>query len=141
MHRFLHAALIAIALVLGSSAHAAEITRIDINRSASLDGANALTLTTANATSDTCDNDGRTILRVKNSSGANAYTVTVAAQRTVDGATVTGPTLDVALSADRLFGPFPTNTFNNGDQEIVFTYSGTAPATDLTVACYRLPAN
>lgn len=141
MHRFLHAALIAIALVLAGTAHAAEITRIDVNRSASLDGANALTLTTANATTDSCDNDGRTMLRVKNSSGANAYTVTVTAFRTVDGAAVTGPTLDVATSADRIFGPFPTATFNNGDQEIVFTYSGSAPATDLTVACYRLPAN
>lgn len=86
-------------------------------------------------------NDGKTLLEFVNSSGANAYTITVATPATIEGLAVA----DVAVSMQagvgerRVVGPFPINAFNDANGKVQITYTGTAPATDLTVAVIRLP--
>jgi len=136
MHRFLRTTLVAIALVaFALPSFAATLTPVVVSRTSN--GADLTALSNAAAGGDQCVNDGRTMLRVQNDSGSNAYTVTVAAPRTVDGQTVGSLAITIATSADRLVGPFPTLTFNNGNL-LSWTYTGTAPATDLDVACVRL---
>ena len=135
MYRFLHGALVAIALVsLSIPAHAATLTVAAIAR-----GGVAVAGVAAAAAGDECANDGRTVLRISNSSGANAYTVTVGATRTVDGLALAGQTITVATSGHVIAGPFPSDTFNTSAGRIGITYAGSAPATDLTVQCLRLP--
>lgn len=99
----------------------------------------AQTLSTASATGDACLNDGTTFLRVRNSSGANAYTLTLVTPQSVNGVAVADVAVTIATSGDRLIGPFPTATFNDGNSLVSWTYTGTAPATDLTVGCFDLP--
>jgi hypothetical protein len=67
----------------------------------------SLTYNTASATTDSFANDGNTFALIKNSSGANAYTVTI---------------------------PFPPEVTST---TATLTYSGSAPATDLTVAIFK----
>lgn len=94
-----------------------------------------LTYNTANATTDNFVNNGRTVAIIKNSSGANAYTVTATTQGTFKTFAITSPTAAVAVSsAGVAIGPFDTEVFNNSSGQCVLTYSGSAPATDLTVA-------
>jgi hypothetical protein len=94
----------------------------------------------ADAVSDVFPNDGKIIARIINSSGANAYTVDVVTSATVvsGGASlaVADIALSVATSGTELFGPFPTEHFG---ANVTFTYTGTAPATDLVVELIRVP--
>ena len=97
------------------------------------------TFAAASVSGDACANDGRTFLRIKNSSGSNAYTVTVVTPRTVDGIAVADVAVTVGTNAERYVGPFPVETFNDGSRLVSWTYTGTAPATDLTVGCFSVP--
>lgn len=95
----------------------------------------SLTYNTAGATTDSFPNDGNTFALIKNSSGANAYTVTVSAPQKFKGRTITAPTATVAISATGvLIGPFPPEVCST---TATLTYSGSAPATDLTVAVFK----
>lgn len=96
-----------------------------------------LTYNTANATTDSFANDGRTFAIIKNSSGANAYTVTISAPGLYKGRTITAPTATVAVSsAGVVIGPFDAEIHNNSSGQATLTYSGSAPATDLKVAVF-----
>lgn len=94
---------------------------------------------------DVAANTGREFIHVKNSSGANAYTVTVTAQNTsptkpgFGTCTRASAVVAVATSGEEMIGPFPTGAFNNSSGQVAITYSGSAPATDLTIAVIRLP--
>jgi hypothetical protein len=139
MHRFLSLILVCIAVVaMPLAASAATLTRSTITRATPLNIITSGMTTAASATGDECLNDGRTILRIQNDSGSNAYVATVAGQQTVNGQAVAGLTVAVGTSEDVIVGPFPELTFNNANKRIAVTYSGSAVATDLDVACYRL---
>lgn len=100
------------------------------------------TFNTAGASGDVFANDGRTIAIIKNSSGANTYTVTVAAPGKYKGRTITAPTATVdPSSAGEVIGPFHPDVHNNGSGQVALTYSGSpgdVPATDLTVAIVKV---
>lgn len=97
------------------------------------------TFNTADAGGDEFANDGQTVAVVKNSSGSNAYTVTISAPGKYKGQTITAPTATVDTSSDgEVIGPFPPDIFNNSNGRVALAYTGTAPATDLTVAVVRV---
>lgn len=75
-------------------------------------------------------NDGRTLLYVKNG-GGSSITITVDAQATPGGLTITDPTIAVAAGAERLIGPFNPIYFNDASGFVKWTYSG---VTSVTVA-------
>lgn len=98
-----------------------------------------LTYNTANATTDNFANNGKTCALIKNSSGANSYTITATAQGSYKSYSITSPTATVdTSSAGEMIGPFDPEIFNNSSGQVVLTYSGSAPATDLTVAVFTL---
>lgn len=84
--------------------------------------------TTPTATDgDAFANTGYEVVCVQNGS-ASPITVTVDAfpsggPGAPSGLTVTDPTVTVAASAIKLFGPFPRNTFNNGAATVKITCS------------------
>lgn len=97
-----------------------------------------LTFNTANATTDSFANDGDTYALIKNSSGSNSYTVTISTPGKYKGRTITAPTATIdTSSAGELIGPFPPEICNNSSGQATLTYSGSAPATDLTVAVFK----
>ena len=85
-------------------------------------------------------NDGRTLIYVINSSGANAYTVTAATTPTTPGSHAIADTaIAVGTSALIFAGPFtPLNEYNNSSGQIALTYTGSDAATDLTIGVYKL---
>lgn len=87
---------------------------------------------------DVFANNGKTLIEIVNSSGANSYTVTATTPRTVDGEPVADRAISVGTSARVVAGPFPVLTFNNSSGQVALSYTGSAPATDLTVAIYRI---
>ena len=141
-------AIASLALLLPYAASAATVAVTTVSRSSNGADLTAAGMTTAAVTStttgtDTCANDGRTMLRVKNSSAANGYTVSVTGQQTVEGQAVAALASTVAVSADRLIGPFPTLVFNDANRRIAWSYAtggagSPAIATDLKVQCLRL---
>lgn len=84
---------------------------------------------------------GDVYVEIINSSGSNAYTVTATTPATLQGVAVADPTLSVPATANvrRKWGPFPTDVFNNSDHQVALSYSGSAPATDLTIGVFRVP--
>ena len=139
-------AIASLALLLPYAASAVTVTTTAVSRSsngADLTSAGMTTATGTTTGSDTCSNDGRTMLRVKNSSAANSYALSVTGQQTVEGQAVAALSATIAVSADRLIGPFPTLVFNDASKKIVWTYAtggagSPAIATDLKVQCLRL---
>lgn len=128
-------AALALGAFLPSLAQAATLT-VQTAKASGL----APTFAAASVGGDKCINDGRTIVLVKNSSGANAYTVTAVTPMTVGGIAVADVAAAVATSASpAVLGPFPIQIFNDGSRMVSLTYTGTAPATDLTVACVSVP--
>lgn len=95
----------------------------------------------ANAAGDRMPNDARTFLWVKNGGGA-PITVTITAQKTSISVGNFGTLAKsngggtVADGAEKLFGPFAPGAFNNGNGQVVISYSG---VTSVTVAAVRLP--
>jgi hypothetical protein len=100
------------------------------------------TFNTADASGDVFANDGATVAIIRNSSGANTYTVTIAAPGTYKGRTITAPTATVDTSSvGEVIGPFHPDIHNNTSGQVSLTYSGSpgdAPATDLTVAIVKV---
>ena len=141
-------AIASLALLLPYAASAATVAVTTVSRSSNGADLTAAGMTTAAVTStttgtDTCANDGRTMLRVKNSSAANGYTVSVTGQQTVEGQAVAALSINFVPSAERLIGPFPVLVFNDASKRAVWTYAtnGTGSAaisTDLKVQCLRL---
>lgn len=86
---------------------------------------------------DEFPNDGSTYVEIVNSSGANAYTVTFTSPATVEGVAIADPTVSVAVSSRKKVGPFPVGVFNNTSGRVAVGYTGSAPATDLTIGVFK----
>lgn len=82
-------------------------------------------------------NDGQTFVQIKNSSGANSYTVTIVSQSTLSDLAVADLTVTVGTSEDWMVGPFRRDVFNDSDDNVQITYSGSAPETDLTIGVFK----
>lgn len=136
MHRFSRLLALILTVCVASPAWAATLTTTQVTTA----GQSILTgaLTAVSASGDKCPNDGDTFAVVLNSSGANAYTITTDVQNTSYGNTVTDASTTVAVSAHVVFGPFPTAAFSDSGGYVNFTYTGSAPATDLKIKCFRI---
>lgn len=82
-------------------------------------------------------NDGNTYIEIRNSSGANAYTVNAATAGTYKGYPVEDEAISVGTNEHVVAGPFPTNVFNDANGLVQLTYTGSAPDTDLTIAVFK----
>lgn len=82
-------------------------------------------------------NDGNVYVEVVNSHASNSYTVTATTPATVDGVAVADPTLSVPAQSRRKWGPFNPSLFNNANGRVALAYTGTAPATDLTIGAFK----
>jgi hypothetical protein len=85
---------------------------------------------------DVFANDGSTYVEIVNSSGANSYTITFTTPATYQGVAVADPTVTVGTSTRKKIGPFPPSAFNNSTGQVAITYTGSAPATDLTIGVF-----
>src|SRR5512139_1264127 len=86
---------------------------------------------------DEFPNDGSTYVEIVNSSGANSYTVTFTTPATVEGVAVENPTVTVGTSGRKKIGPFKASVFNNSSGRVAVGYTGSAPATDLTIGVFN----
>lgn len=86
---------------------------------------------------DEFPNDGNTYVEIINSSGSNSYTVTFTTPASVQGVALENPTATVGTSARKKIGPFPTRLFNNANGRVAVAYTGSAPATDLTIGVFK----
>lgn len=98
----------------------------------------AQTLTAANSTSgQEFANDGRTMLLVKNFS-SDTVSVSFQYQASLDGGLVTPGNLKKAVGngASKLFGPFPSELYNDADGNVEVDYTGVV--TSVSVGAFRL---
>jgi hypothetical protein len=80
-------------------------------------------------------NKGKEFVHIKNS-GAASRTVTVVTQQTVEtDLAVADRDIVVPAGEERIVGPFPQATYNDGDGKVQMTYSD---ETDLTIAVLKL---
>lgn len=77
---------------------------------------------------------GRRFVHVKNGGGAQ-ITVTVVTPQTINGLGVADLTVDVPASGERMIGPFPPSSFNQGDGLVHVDYSD---VTSVTVAALKI---
>jgi nitrate reductase alpha subunit len=105
----------------------------------SLTGVNAATtLEAANADGEAILNNGETFIEVLNANAA-ACTVTVVANRVVDGLTLPNKTVSVTQNQRKLILLGPRDTFNQrGGTDDGKTYVNFSAVTDVTVAAWRL---
>ena len=89
------------------------------------------------ALGDEFPNDGNTYVELKNSSGANSYTITFTTPATYQGVAVADPTVTVGTNGNKKIGPFPPQAFNNSSGRVAIGYTGTVPATDLTIGVFK----
>lgn len=94
----------------------------------------AVSLVAAAAGGDTFPNTGGEFVIVKNGD-ASPTTVTLDIKATLDGQPVTDRTVSVAAGAEVAIGPFPTNHYNDANQEVALTYS---KITALTVGAFKV---
>lgn len=80
---------------------------------------------------DTLENNGKTILIFKNSSGSSC-TATLDTPATTQGLAIANPTVTVTSSADQVIGPFDPAIFNTAGGVINITYSGSTNTTTVT---------
>ncbi len=84
-------------------------------------------------TTETFRNTGREFLLVRNP-GASSADLTITTYKTVDGCAVDDKTLTIGAGESHLIGPFPTEYYNDGDDEVTLTFTDTgAPDCELTV--------
>ncbi|MBC8266371.1 MAG: hypothetical protein H8E84_05335 [Flavobacteriales bacterium] len=89
----------------------------------------SVTYSTAASGGDTADNGGTTFLHIKNGGGSE-ITATITAQTTsVDNSiygelTKANASIAIAASGEAFIGPFKPAAFNDGNSELVITYSG-----------------
>lgn len=87
--------------------------------------------TAAGGSGDTCPNDERTFLEVKNGSGAS-IDVTIETPGTVDGLAITDRVVAVPASGDKMIGPFPKQYYSD---TLDITYSS---VTSVTVGAFSV---
>lgn len=80
------------------------------------------------AASDTFDNDGKTIIHVKNDD-ASSNTVTITTTKTVQGLAVADISTAIPAGEDRFFGPFPKDVYNDSNGEVTVSHSNTTSNT------------
>jgi len=88
----------------------------------------------AAAGGDQFENEGDAFVVVSNASGG-AITARAVIQKTVDEVTPDPKEITVADGTAQLFGPFPTDIYNDENGNVQLTYSS---ATDLSVGVYKL---
>lgn len=109
---------------------ATEITRQSITRT----GPNPISTASANADGNYWTNDGVEYLYVVNG-GGSACVITLDIQKTVDGQSVTDPTVSVAGSNTSIIGPFTTSVYNDTNNRMNVSYS---QVTSVSVAVLRI---
>lgn len=86
-------------------------------------------------------NTGNIFVEVVNSHASNTYTITFATGKKVAGnVDIEDVAVSLGTQARKMVGPFPVNVFNDSDGKVQVTYTGTAPATDLTMALVKMAA-
>ena len=83
---------------------------------------------------DEFTNSGDEFIHIKNGD-VSAMTLTIVTQATVDGQAVGDRTVAVPAGEERIVGPFPTGTYNDGTGKVQLTYSA---VTSLTIAALKL---
>lgn len=111
--------------------------------STAISGTN-LAYAAVDATGNTFANDGEVLAIIKNSSGANTYTVTIDTPGKIKGETITAESVTISPSSvGDLIGPFPPEIYNSTAGLVTFSdYAGApgdADATDLSIALIRIP--
>ena len=96
-------------------------------------GTGDLTMSSAAGGGDVFPNDGTTFFIVSNGD-ASQKTVTFTTAGTVDGMAIADPAFTVEASGIGIFGPFPTNRFNNSSGQVAVTCSA---VTSVTVAAFK----
>jgi len=91
------------------------------------------TYVAAAASGDEFVNTGDEFVHLKNGD-SGSHTVTIATPATVDTLAVADRTVVVPASEDRMFGPFPSSTYNDGANKVQLTYDAEA---DLTIAIIK----
>jgi len=101
----------------------------------------AVTPVAVAAGGDKFKNTGKQYCRIRNSSGANAYTVTFATAGTIKGIAIADVAVSVSAGVGQVrdIGPFDEGIFNDSNGDVAVTYSGAAPATDLTIDVIQVP--
>ena len=82
---------------------------------------------------DAFPNTGREFLVVKTT--GTACTVTAATPQTVNGLAVADETYSCPSTGERYIGPFPSQTFNSTQGQVVLTYSA---VTGVTVGVFKV---
>lgn len=96
----------------------------------------AATAASAAGGGDVFPNNGKTIVEIING-GAGSITPTFAATGVLpSGAAISNVATAVAAGVTRVFGPFPTNEFNNSSGQVAITYTGVS---SVTVRCISMP--
>ena len=100
-------------------------------QSASQSGLNP-TYAAAASGGDTVDNDGKTVLHVKNGDSSE-LTVTIASQVTSPepGTTATDVAVAIPAGEERIIGPFQASGFNDASDELSISYDA---VTSVTIA-------
>lgn len=87
------------------------------------------------ASSDQFPNNGRCFAEVKNAGGTQDV-VTITSTITVGGLTVQDPTVTVPITTgDKMFGPFPTDVYNDSNGLVTLAHSFT---TSVTCGIFRM---
>jgi len=73
-------------------------------------------------------NAGGELVHIKNGAGAEQI-MTIVSQATVDGLAVADRTVAIPAGEERVVGPFPTATYNDGDGLVQLTYDAVVTLT------------
>jgi hypothetical protein len=88
----------------------------------------------AAAGGDEFANTGDEFIHVKNGDGSS-HTVTIETPATVDGLAVADRDVAIPAGEERMIGPFPGSTYNDGDGMVQLTYDG---VTSVTLAVLKV---
>lgn len=91
--------------------------------------------TAASADGDKFTNDGYVMLHVKNGNGAATRTVTVVTPATKGGLAIADAQVTVAISGEKMIGPFRADLFNQTDGTVHVDYDDEA---DVTIAAVKV---
>jgi len=80
------------------------------------------------ALGDEFANTGDEFIHIKNGAVA-AQTVTIETPATVDGLAVADRAVEIPASEDRMIGPFPASTYNDGEGLVQLTYDAVVTLT------------
>lgn len=76
--------------------------------------------------------DGEAFIHVK--TGGTGATVTVPIPRSIDGQAVASKSYVIGTSAERMIGPFPKDTYDQGDGSVHIDFSS---VTTVTIGAFR----